>query len=468
MKNLSRILILVLCVALCLSMLAGCAKTATDTTEPAPAQTPAEQPAEEPAAEAPTAEEPAAEEPAEDVHLEVWFSDVLGTEKDLPESEWTINKYARAFEAENPGVTIDVIYQADQGMVQNKLKASVSSGTAPDIVNIFGGYMVTYYKDILTDITSYIPQDDLNNITGWETVSEGLKEGAPIYGYPEAGNELGLFVYNKALAAQAGIDLEGEGAPKNAEEFKQMLHDVQDQGIQPILAKDGGANSLFTFATGAWWTQLSGTDRIVSDSMAQTSFADDQGFIDSISFAASLYSEGLVNEDYNNNQDAKNRFYNGECLMYPTGNWEIPTAREALGDDLGIYCVPSFDGEVEAKQFGGVGQAWGVLSTCEHPDIAVKFLSYISQKDYVITQVQASGKAPQRKDVTAEDLGWAGDPVYEKVLEYCKNVVIWNDNAMQSDVANEYYTRSGMVIIGQITAEECAKQLDEIAQDAAE
>ena len=73
--------------------------------------------------------------------------------------------------------------------------------------------------------------------------------------------------------------------------------------------------------------------------------------------------------------------------------------------------------------------------------MAAKFLSYISQKDYVIAQSQDSGKAPQRIDVTAADLGWEGSEVHEKMLDYCKNVVIWNDNAMQSDVAGEISRR---------------------------
>lgn len=417
---------------------------------------------------APEAEAPAEETPAaDDVHLTVWFSDVLGTETGLAVEDWTISKYARAFEAENPGVKIDIVYQEDQGMAQSKLTAAVSSGTAPDIVNIFGGYMVTYYKDILTDITDYIPQEDKDNLTGWEAVSENLVEGAPIYGYPEAGNELGLFIYNKALAAQAGIDLEGENAPKNAEEFKQVLKTIKDAGIQPILAKHGGANNLWTFATAAWWTQLSGTDRVVSDSMAKTKFAEDEGFLTAMDFVSSFIKEGYVNEDYSTNTDAKERFYNGEAVFYPTGNWEIPASMEVLGDNLGIYCVPSFDGKVAPVQIGGVGQAWGVVKSCEHPEIAVKFLSYLSQKDYVIEQVKASGKAPQRKDVTAEDLGWAGQSVYEKLLDYCKDVVIWTDNAMQTDVANESYTETGIAVCGNETALECAQHLDAVAEDAA-
>ena len=39
---------------------------------------------------------------------------------------------------------------------------------------------------------------------------------------------------------------------------------------------------------------------------------------------------------------------------------------------------------------------------------------------------------------------------------------------MQGDVANEFYKLSCMAITGQITVEECAAQLDQLAQDVAD
>jgi raffinose/stachyose/melibiose transport system substrate-binding protein len=465
MKQMYRMICAVLCVVLCLGLMAGCSsskKTAAASGSTAASTTAAS-----------TSTSSAAASSDGDVTLTVWFSDVQSDEstddnKSVSEDKWNINVYARKFEEENPGVKIKVVYQADQSVAQNKLKAAVAANTAPDIVNTYSGYLVTYYKDIFTDITQYVPQDDLDNVTGWEAVREDMKPDGAIYGYPESGNELGLFLYNKELIAKAGVDLEGDGAPKTAQEFKDTLQKIKDAGIQPILADDGGFNRLWTFGTSAWWTQLSGTDRVVSDSTNETTFSDDKGFIDTLDFTASFYSDGLVNKDYANNADALQQFYNGKCAMYPTGNWEVATAISTMGDNLGIYCVPSYDGKVDDTLIGGVGQSWSVLKTCKHPDIAVKFLSFISQKDYVIAQTKLSGKVPQRKDVTVEDLGWADNDAYQKIMDYCKDVVIWNDNVLQLDVQSEYYKRTGMVIIGQTTAADCAKQLDEIAADAAD
>jgi raffinose/stachyose/melibiose transport system substrate-binding protein len=473
MKQMYRIICAVLCVVLCLGLIAGCSssqKTTSSAASSTVASSGSAAASGSTAASSSAAASTSASSSAStgDVTLTVWFSDVREGEKTLPEAQWTINVYARKFEQENPGVKIKIVYQADQAVAQNKLKAAVAANTAPDIVNTYSGYLVTYYKDIFTDITQYVPQDDLDNLNGWEGVREDMKADGAIYGYPEAGNELGIFMYNKELVAKAGVDLEGDGAPKNAQEFKAALQKIKDSGTTPIIGGDQGVNSLWMFPTGAWWTQMSGTDRVVSDSTAETKFADDQGFIDTLNFTASLYADGLVNKDYANLSDPLQQFYNKKGAMYPTGNWDVASGIETMGDNLGVYCVPSYDGKVDDTLIGGIGQSWSVLKTCQHPDIAVKFLSFLSQKDYVIAQTKLSGKVPQRKDITAEEVGWAGNEVYEKIMNCCKDVVIWNDNVLQTDVQSEYYKRTGMVVIGQTTAEDCAKQLDKVAEDAAE
>ncbi len=54
-------------------------------------------------------------EPMKDITLTVWHSAFTSAnEKDMAEDQWQINKFFQQFEDENPGVTIDSVYQADQ------------------------------------------------------------------------------------------------------------------------------------------------------------------------------------------------------------------------------------------------------------------------------------------------------------------------------------------------------------------
>jgi len=431
MKNIKRIVSICMCAVLALSMLSGCGKKAGSETK----------------------------------ELNFWYTSDYESGK--PEEQWSVNQYARQFEQENPGVKINILFQEDQDVAMGKLKAAVQAGTAPDIAQLYSGYALKQFEDILADITTLIPEADKNALLGWETASKDMELGNKIYGYPASGSELGIFLYNKELVAKAGVDLEGEGRPKNAQEFKAALAKIKESGTLPIIAQSKGLNELWIWGTGAWWPQVSGISAPMSDSTAKTKFADDKGFIEALDFTATFVADGLVNEDYSTTTEARSRFFNGEGALYPCGSWALGAAKEAMGGNLGVFCAPSYDGKVDDITMGGIGQTWAVLESSKNKELAVKFLSYISSKDYVIKQTGLQGNAPKRNDITAQEIGWAGDPVYEKVLEYSKKVILWSDNALQTDVANEYYTRTGMVVYGQISAAECAQQLDEIAAQAA-
>jgi len=414
----------------------------------------------------PAAETTASEsvEAPKDMTLTVWHAAfTTAEEKEKPENEWTVNTIFKSFEDANPGVTIDSVFQADQQVAQSKLKAAVLANNAPDIINTYSGYLVTALSDALLDITQYVPANDLTQITGWVSVRENLGADAPIYGYPAAGAELGCLVYNKALVNAAGVDLEGAGKPKTAEEFLIAMHKIKDSGVQPIVANDSGYNAAWMFPFGAWWTQYVGSERVTSNSLGKTKFAEDEAFIKTLSFTNKLYEEGIINEDYITMADPAAEFYNKKAAMMVTGNWELQNCIDQLGEDAGLYTVPSFDTDVKYADaaIGGVGQSFSVSKTCENPEMAVKLLSFFNSKENVLMMSKKFSKMPQRIDITPEELGWAGNPTFEKLMAICNNNLFgWNDNAMQPDVMNEYYVQSSLAVIGKITAKECAEALD--------
>lgn len=401
----------------------------------------------------------------EERKLVIWQTAMTSTaELEKPEEEWTFTQICRDFEEQNPGVTIEFVFDADQQVAQNKLKAAVLANNAPDIANLYSGYLVTSLSDIFLDITEYIPEEDLELITGWEAVSKDLVMGNPIYGYPAAGAEMGMLIYNKSLVEQAGVDLEGDNAPKNPEELREALRQIKAAGILPIVGSDKGYNPLFVHSFGSWWTQQVGTDHVTSNSLGKTKFAEDTAFIESLSFVASFYEEELVNQDYATLADPLSVFLAGDAAMFATGNWDLQTCMDSLGvENVGMYLIPDFNEDVKYKdaKIGGVGQALCVTTNCEDPQLAVDFLSFLSNKENVISMTKVLSKIPQRTDITPADIGWEGNEVFERMLEEASNNLLpWNDNAMQSDVMNEFYKQTTLAVIGDISAQECAELLD--------
>lgn len=396
--------------------------------------------------------------------LDVWYSVWVSTdERELPEEEWTISKIARQFEAENPGVKINLLFQADQQVAQNKLKASVLAGDAPDLINMYTGYTVYGMKDALMDVSALIPEEDKEALVGWD----GITVGEEIYGYPVSAKEACALMYNKELVAQAGVDLEGEGAPKNAEELMAAFEKIQAAGIQPFIAGAGGYNSLYVFIFSSWWSQISGVQTILSDSLNETKFSEDEGFLKSVQFCRDMYDKGILNVDYETNTTAYESFLNGDCAFYATSllTNDVVTM---MGDKLGVYMLPDYDETVAypGYQIGGAGQVMCVVRGCEEPELAVQFMHYVSNKENTIQLVR--GSLPLRSDITSEELGQSGVPVYERYIQLAnEHSFNWNDNTLQSDVANEFYRLSTMAIVGQMSVEDMAAELDIVAEDVA-
>ena len=402
----------------------------------------------------------------EDKEITVWFSVwVTNNEKKTAQENWTIMKIARQFEAENPGVKVNMEFQADQQVAQNKLRAAVLAGEAPDIANVYGFFFVTSMSDIFMDITDMIPAEDLEQISGWAT--------AEVYGrymgYPVNVNEACNILYNKEIVAAAGVDLEGEGAPKNAEELWTAMQKIKDSGKEVFISADAGYNPLYVFGFSAWWSQMSGVSRITSDSLAQTKFSEDEGFLKSLQYCADVYENGFVNKDYTTCADANTRFINGEGAFL-IGSIIDAAIYDAMGDNLGVFMLPDYSADVAnpGYQIGGAGQAACVLKSSKNPELAVQFLSYVSNHDNSIAYCANQGLS-LRRDVTAADLGYENDALYERYIELvASHDFAWNNNSMQGDVANEFYRLSTMATTGQITVEDCAAQLDQLAQDVAD
>ena len=402
----------------------------------------------------------------EDKEITVWFSVwVTNNEKKTAQENWTIMKIARQFEAENPGVKVNMEFQADQQVAQNKLRAAVLAGEAPDIANVYGFFFVTSMSDIFMDITDMIPAEDLEQISGWATAEVDGR----YMGYPVNVTEACNILYNKEIVAAAGVDLEGEGAPKNAEELWTAMQKIKDSGKEVFISADAGYNPLYVFGFSAWWSQMSGVSRITSDSLAQTKFSEDEGFLKSLQYCADVYENGFVNKDYTTCADANTRFINGEGAFL-IGSIIDAAIYDAMGDNLGVFMLPDYSADVAnpGYQIGGAGQAACVLKSSKNPELAVQFLSYVSNHDNSIAYCANQGLS-LRRDVTAADLGYENDALYERYIELvASHDFAWNDNSMQGDVANEFYRLSTMATTGQITVEDCAAQLDQLAQDVAD
>jgi raffinose/stachyose/melibiose transport system substrate-binding protein len=131
-----------------------------------------------PAAQGETTQAPAAQG-GEEQKLTIWIngrdSFIGPNEQQLPQDQWYISQAIKRFEAANPGVTIELVVQSDAYAAHQMFRTAGLAGNAPDIANLWSGQFTFPLAEVITPINDKIPQEDKDNLIGWDTVTVDFK-----------------------------------------------------------------------------------------------------------------------------------------------------------------------------------------------------------------------------------------------------------------------------------------------------
>ncbi|MDQ1123533.1 ABC transporter substrate-binding protein [Microbacterium trichothecenolyticum] len=306
-------------------------------------------------------------------------------------------KVIEAFEAENPGVTVNAEF-VNTNDYDNVLKTRLSGGAGPDVYGFDPKNIDDFVRDgFATDLSGAEFFGRLDDAAAQE--ARRGAEGDAAYSVPISQSGNGI-VYNAALFAQAGIT----EVPRTYDELKQVAQRLKDAGITPFAMS----------AQDSWWPQF-----IAYYAMAQHVFPDDPDAIDELldgerTFADTPgYAQALeVVKDLvpyympdplgTNQSAAKSAFLTGQAAMFPA-TWILSDAR-AAGVEPGYMNFPTVDADVP-DMWGSYLVAWGVNPGNDRVDAAERFIDFFFQ-DEVYTEFLTSVKAfPTTTgiDVTAND-----------------------------------------------------------------
>ncbi|HRX58154.1 MAG TPA: extracellular solute-binding protein [Eubacteriales bacterium] len=399
---------------------------------------------------------------ADDNTLTIWIngkdSYIGPSEQKLSQEDWYISQAIQRFEDANPGVTVELVVSADGETAHQTFKADAMAGTAPDLANLWTGQNIFSMEDVILDISDLIPEEDLENISGWDSVTSPAT-GA-ILGYPTSDNQICFFIYNKQIISECGLDFDNN-PPRTIDEFNAACQTILDNGYTPI-ASDESFPWFGCYIVNYWWVQQSGYDRILSDCDGTTTFADDAGLISALEYYRSTIENGYLNADAVTSADSWNKFCQGTVAMMPQVSSVVSDAEDALGaENVGVMLPPDFDGaQITDQTIGGPGQCLVVSKDCKNPELAVKFLSFLNSRDEVLRFLEVQSKVPTRTDITAEDLGLAADSATAKLFDWSDQIVYWVDNSLYSTVVGDYYNLLPLVLAGKMTPVEFAEDLD--------
>ena len=295
-----------------------------------------------------------------------------------PEIAAYMEEVARAYEAENPGVTIEMQFLENEAF-KAKLPTILQSDDRPDIFYSWGGgvFQAQAEAGVLGDMTA-----EMND--GWaEKVSpaavNAFTHDGVVHGAPMLVSEV-VFWYNKDLFAEAGVDA------ASIETWDDLLGAVQtfkDAGITPIAA--GGADK---WPLHFYWSylaiRLGGQEGFEMATSGEGDGFMDKAFVQAGELFQQLtemepFQDGYLAFTY---PQAAGHFGDGQAAMHLMGNWDYNTARtnaadgEGLSDaQLGIFSFPQVPGGAGAPTdtLGGIN---GWLISEGAPPEAADFLRY--------------------------------------------------------------------------------------------
>ncbi|WP_130442594.1 extracellular solute-binding protein [Streptomyces sp. BK239] len=305
---------------------------------------------------------------SEDVTLRLVAADYGDNGANTSKKYW--DKLVQAYEAEHPGVTVDVsVYSWSD--VDAKVKAMVKAGDAPDMAQI-GSYSDYAAADLLykaDDVLSIPVQADFVS----RLADAGQVRGVQ-YGMPFASSTRLLF-YNKTLFAKAGIT-----PPTTWAELADDAEALKDEGVKypyalPLGPEEAQAETLQWLLSGGggYTPSATGYNFDSAENVETVTWLKNE-----------LVGKGLtgpVAPGKLNRATAFSAFTAGQVGML-NGHPSLMKAAKKKGVQFGMVAMPGADGP--SKTSLGVADWMTAFKQNGHAEEIGDFLDFVYDEDNVL------------------------------------------------------------------------------------
>lgn len=366
----------------------------------------------------------------------------------------------RAFEAENPGVTIESIPMGfDEANRRFPLMAA--TGELPDVVAPPESLSAT-----LGAQGAFLPLDGL--------LSQELVDDVPpdLWDFPcsaPAGELVGVpanaggtvLWYNTDVFKAAGLD--PDNPPKTAEEMVAAARAIEEKTDADGIGLNGFARNdmMDTFEAivgshyGEWYWDTENQSVKVN---AAT--------IGAVDFLGMLVKEGLTQDSVEsyNRADTRSLLRDGKVGMTFDGPWAIGVLKAAVSDVTSpdspyrTTRVPGTDGP---KATALSISCYNVAATTKHQDMAIKLVEFLSNAENMLHHAQGYGVLPVRNSVLNSETfsvqPWTGLAAAVSNPTFPAKPAIEELTLVEDDIPDAIQS----VLLGQASAEEALNKLAE-------
>lgn len=297
------------------------------------------------------------------------------------------NEFSEAF----PGVEL-VQETCDNETYKKKIKVSIASGEAPDILFSYGdGFMKTFVENgKLLALDQYI--DDFYQERMMEDKQQGFVFDGQRYGVG-CSSWQGVLYCNQELFDQAGVEI-----PTTYEELLAACKELRKADIEPI------ALGMTNRWQGAQWInnfilQLGGAEHYKELAYGEIS-RDDPVLEQAGQLTADLISVNAFCRDMYklNSSQAESLFLEGGAAMIYMGSWFTVQAEEGLGDQLVVAKMPTLEGAACQEVYhGGTANGWVVSADTEYPELSAHIAVWLSYQLSAYEPENAAFDIPQEE-----------------------------------------------------------------------
>lgn len=360
---------------------------------------------------------------------------------------------AKDFEADHPGVKIEISAMAHEDMV-SKLAAGFQSGDIPDIYMERGGGELADHveagmvRDISDDAADEIGKIG-GSVAGWQVDGK-------TYALPFSLGVVG-FWYNTDLFAEAGITT----PPTTLDELGEDVQKLKDAGIDPISV---GAGDKWPAAHYWYYTAMRECSQDVLSSAVTSLDFSDPCFVKAGEDVETIlgwepFNPGfLTTPAQEGATSASGLLATGKVAMEMQGHWEpgvmqgLTDDGQGLGDKTGWFPFPSIDGEQgdPAAALGG-GDAWAVSE--DAPDEAVEFVKYLLSDEVQIGFAENSMGLPTNSAAS----GSVADPALAGLLQVrdaAPYVQLYFDTAFGTSVGGAMNDEIALLFAGEASPQD--------------
>ncbi len=376
-----------------------------------------------------------------------------------------IDQAVQRFQADNPGVTVNVVPVANDAY-KDKLKVALGADDAPCIFPTWGGGPLANDAKAgqVLDLTPYVDANDYKSRfvpASWTNVTFDNK----VYGIPVENSAAAVIWYSKPIFAKYDLT-----PPTTWAEFEKVAETLKDNGVAPIaLANKPKWPGIM------WYdylvTRYGGSEAFTKAALRQGGSFTDEPFVKAGQTLQKMVDDGWFAEGFNSTDydsgGARKLLYSGKAGMQLMGNWEYGNfVADKKAADFGFFPFPAVDGGAgdPSELLGTIGDNfYSIASTCKNPDAAFKLIQYMIDDKSVAARV-AAGRIPP---IVGAKLT---DPVNQQLADTmakATSVQLWWDQYMPADFAQLHLNEVQALLGKTETPEGAAQKQEDLAASTA-